>query len=818
VILGVKRWVGTRRRSSIILLVLLAVVVIAGLFFVRVGGDLRANPVAFEKSALQGTSSNLPTSLQFGPDGRLYVSQYDGTINAYTIERNSPNSYEVTETEAITEIQSIPNYNDDGSPATSAPAHRLVTGILVIGTETNPIIYATSNYPWDNPEGEPLAEDPGIDTNSGVLSRLTWTGSEWEKLDLVRGLPRSEANHNVNGLQLNPTTNKLYIGAGANTNAGAPSKNFALLPEVALSAAILEIDLNAIGNTTYDLPTLDDEDRTGAVDLNDPFGGNDGKNQARLVADGPVQVYAPGFRNPYDVLITRSGRMYTIDNGSNAGWGHYPANEGPDGTCTHQPSEAGITRVDTLHFVSNRGYYGGHPNPTRGNKANVRNADQQSPISTANPIECDYREPGAEKGELASFDTSTNGLAEYTASNFDGGMDGDLLAVSWDKNIYRIKLNDTGDKVVSKEVLASEVSEIPLDITTRGDDDKFPGTIWVADLIENSIIVFEPRENAETCEFIDDPNLDADQDGFNNADEIDSGTDQCSPADVPPDYDGDKSPNPVDPDDDDDGLSDLSDPFSVDPRNGADTNLPVFYGWDKESQGGASGSGGLLDMGFTGLMANDEVDYESLFDPAKMTIGGAAGTLTIDEASEGTAQELDNAQEHGFQFGINATANSEVFTVHTRVVAPFAGLTPENYQSMGLFIGTGDQDNYVKLITSANGGAGGVEFAKEIDGTFASRPQDSVDLPGPDAVDLFLTIDPVTSTVQPSYIVTDNGVAGSRENLGDPEPIPAQWFGGDTGLAVGIISTSIGPGPEFPATWDFIEVYEGSPRNLENES
>jgi hypothetical protein len=35
--------------------------------------------------------------------------------------------------------------------------------------------------------------------------------------------------------------------------------------------------------------------------------------------------------------------------------------------------------------------------------------------------------------------------------------------------------------------------------------------------------------------------------------------------------------------------------------------------------------------------------------------------------------------------------------VRTRIVGPFKGVTPQNYQSMGLFLGTGDQDNYVKI-------------------------------------------------------------------------------------------------------------------------
>ena len=206
-----------------------------------------------------------------------------------------------------------------------------------------------------------------------------------ERHELVRGLPRSEENHAANGLALDQTTNTLFVAQGGNTNKGAPSTNFAFLPEFALSAAVLSIDLDAIGDTTYNLPTLDDEDRAGASDANDPFGGNDGKNQAKIAPQGPVQVHAPGFRNPYDLTITKSGRMYTIDNGGNAGWGDVPASEGPGGVCTNEPRDFGTTDPDTLHLISGAGYYGGHPNPTRGNNDNKFNfTNPQSPVPLAN--------------------------------------------------------------------------------------------------------------------------------------------------------------------------------------------------------------------------------------------------------------------------------------------------------------------------------------------------------------------------------------------------------------------------------------------------
>ncbi len=58
------------------------------------------------------------TSLQFGPDGRLYVSQQNGLITAFTVVRRAGGDYRVTATETIDAIQSIPNHDDDGSSST----------------------------------------------------------------------------------------------------------------------------------------------------------------------------------------------------------------------------------------------------------------------------------------------------------------------------------------------------------------------------------------------------------------------------------------------------------------------------------------------------------------------------------------------------------------------------------------------------------------------------------------------------------------------------------------------------------------------------
>src|SRR5262245_3292247 len=339
-------------RLSVCLIISIGTVAIAA-------RSLRAQTISFGKSVLQGAAVTNPTTLQFGPDNRLYVGQRNGLIKAFTVIRNSANNYSVTATETIALVRNIPNHNDDGS-LNSGQTDRQLTGILVVGTAASPVIYATSSDPR-----EAVGTDTNLDTNSGIVSRLTKSGTTWTKLDLVRGLPRSEENHSSNGLQLSPAGNILYVAQGGNTNMGAPSNNFALLPEYALSAAILSIDLTAIGNTTYDLPTLDDPSRPntgpGGSDQNDPFGGNDGNNQAKIVPGGPVQVYSPGFRNPYDLVIATNGKMYVTDNGANAGWGGPPIGEGPAGTCTNgaNPNNSPAEN-DQLHLVTAPGFYAGH--------------------------------------------------------------------------------------------------------------------------------------------------------------------------------------------------------------------------------------------------------------------------------------------------------------------------------------------------------------------------------------------------------------------------------------------------------------------------
>lgn len=451
----------------------------------KVEQEVAEQTPVFTGSVLSGVVATHPTTLQFGPDGRLYMAQMNGVLKAFTIARNAANNYVVTATETLNQINSMQNHDDDG--AVNNGIHgRLVTGILVVGTAATPIIYVSSSDPRQG--GGPTGVDKNLDTNSGILSRLTKQGGGWVKQDMVRGLPRSEENHATNGLVLD--NNKILISIGGNTNTGAPSNNFAEMSEVALGAAIVEINLGGLGALPYDLPTLDDEDRPGVNDANDPFGGNNGKNQAILKNNSPIKIYSPGFRNAYDLVLTEAGRLYTFDNAGNNGWGGEPIN------CTNTIVNQGKSYHDGLHHISHRGYYGGHPNPTRGNKSNTFNASNpQSPIEVnANPTECDFKIPAVTDDAISKVWGSTNGMDEYTASNFGGAMKGDLLAVSFDKALYRFELNGAGNTVMSKSKLVADSGNVPLDVTAQADNQIFPGTIWVADQSGNKISIYEPND------------------------------------------------------------------------------------------------------------------------------------------------------------------------------------------------------------------------------------------------------------------------------------------------------------------------------------
>jgi hypothetical protein len=270
------------------------------------------------------------------------------------------------------------------------------------------------------------------------------------------------------------------------------------------------------------------------------------------------------------------------------------------------------------------------------------------------------------------------------------------------------------------------------------------------------------------------------------------------------DFDGNAVADASDPNDDNDALNDVIDPFALDRNNGLATAPSVSYEWQDPATDGA---GGLFGLGFTGLMTDGKTDYLSRFAAGEVTTAG--GAVTVNPVGPGDAYARFNTQRHGFQFGVRARPTGAPFTVHTRIVAPFQGIAPTDFQSMGLFVGTGDQDNYVK-VTTAHIGRPGIQVLNEQDGAVVSLGIAPTALPGPELVDLYLRVDPAAAAVQPSFSTTTNGTTTPRADIGPPISVPAAWFTApDRGLAVGILSTAYPNAPAFAATWDLLEVTAG---------
>lgn len=850
------------------------------------------------------------TALSFGPDGRLYVTEYTGEIKIYTLEREAPGAFKVIDLEILSDIHNIPGHNDDGSAFSST--FRQTIGLTVLGTVDHPVFYVSSSDFRIGGGGAGGSGDVGLDTNSGVITRFSWSGTAWDVVDVVRGLPRSEENHSTNGMEYAVINGSEYllVAQGGNTNAGGPSANFAYTTEYALAAAVLSVNLSMLEampvledqgrNYIYDIPTLDDPTRPNkngitnpddpgydGVDVNDPWGGNDGLNQAMIVQGGPVQIFSPGFRNAFDLVVTQNGAVYVTDNGANGGWGGFPENEGMSGTATNNylPSEPGssspsdgekINNKDHLSLVTTNldnytfgSFYGGHPTPVRANplgaglytnpaqtgttgavfRTLIYHPEKDSqgfttdpniglpanwpPVIQANPVEGDWRGPGIENPDgpndelVTTWGTNTNAITEYTASNFQGVMKGNLLAGVNTGELRRVELHPDGNL---KELHSSFVSGLggdALGLTANGDDDIFPGTIWVVTL-NGKMIVLEPQDFVVCILPGDpeyDPNADNDFDGYTNQDEIDNGTDPCNGGSQPSDFDkmagGDLISDLNDPDDDSDGIPDHLDPFQLgDPlKSGSDAFvLPVFnelFSSNLELKG-------YMGLGMTGMMNNGEQGPNWLNwldrrdDPSDPNpndiLGGAIGAMTMHMTS-GTAFGTSNSQEKGFQYGVQVDQSTGDFVVSGAIVnfndpLQIYGNTAAPDGELGIFIGDGFQSDYIKFVLTKTGLVVQQEV-NDIPEQPLLYPLSEAERPS-SGVTFYYIIDPVTATISFEFSL-DNG---SRKTLGSMSAKGNVLEAIETtqkDLAVGLIGTSNQTGVEVEGTWDFLHVTKAGP-------
>jgi len=373
-----------------------------------------------------------PSSMAWGPDNKLYVSEVMGKIHRITLN-------------AAKQVVSDQVFSTLGT--------RLTLGITIdpASTPSNVILYASHSSPSFN-NGEP---------NSSMVTKL-WGSNLENSQHVITGLPRAIANHAINSIHFGPD-GRLFISQGGNTGAGAPNlddSEFGTMQEQPLSAALLVADVK---NSTFD----------GSCN-----------NPTNIFGPPPCDVttYATGLRNAYDHVWHSNGSLYTADNGLGVVGTFPPSPTAPcfgfaDTKSWTQGGHSPGAQPDLLFRVEEDKFYG-HPNPYR-NECVYRDGSYQGVPAPSN-----YQGPMFNFGNHKS----TNGLIEYTSDAFGGQLRGNLLAANYSQgdDIVRLKLSADGRSVVSSASLIGGFRD-PLPLVQSPD-----GTIFVGEFPTDTVTALIP--------------------------------------------------------------------------------------------------------------------------------------------------------------------------------------------------------------------------------------------------------------------------------------------------------------------------------------
>ena len=217
---------------------------------------------------------------------------------------------------------------------------------------------------------------------------------------------------------------------------------------------------------------------------------------------------------------------------------------------------------------------------------------------------------------------------------------------------------------------------------------------------------------------------------------------------------------------------------------------------------------GFYGVGLTGVMLNRGEDYLQRLSQDNIIGGGTAGLFTVAQAGPGLALGSSRSQKDAYQFAINSDEFTTPYVVSGRLSGPFFANAPTAAQRQGIYVGTGNQDNFVWIALHANGGAGGFEVVYELGGSVVAQVMYPFSgIATNSTIDLSFAIDPAVGTVQPGYQLSG---APAVVPLGSPIHVTGavlQSVIGMQPLAAGLFATTnSGTTPIFSATFDYFDV------------
>lgn len=358
-------------------------------------------PIKFRESRVTEDGKSLEleliTGIVYGPDHRYYASAINNQVHSFA---------------ANSRMQVF-----DKCTSPKLGLFRAILGLAFNPMDTEIKLYVSASV-LDWKREEKLTEIDAWANGQILRIRKDYEGFclQREEEPVITGLPVSNHDHGVNGLVFDHE-GKLHIQVGGFTNAGHNVEDSPLggIDENPLSGASLVADVTK--------PAFD-----GVITYT-----NRGTPRLAEQASGDVEVFSSGWRNSFGINVHSNGFLYATDNGASVGFGDMST------SCTTHELLEGENLDDKLGKVL-EGKYAGHPNRNRGRK---------------DPQQCRFRYPtepseGNYQAPIALFESSTNGVIEYTANTFGGELKGDILCSKYSTQdsagkVFRVRLNAQGD-------------------------------------------------------------------------------------------------------------------------------------------------------------------------------------------------------------------------------------------------------------------------------------------------------------------------------------------------------------------------------------